>query len=64
MEIKIRKKTAPGIEVFYPVCKKAGLLCDLAETQTFTRKMIKKALQLGYDIQVVESFELDEWLDE
>ena len=46
--IKVEAKSVYGKTLIYPVCNFARLLCDIANTKTFTDHMLRRLKQGGY----------------
>jgi hypothetical protein len=52
MIITVKISKVYGVDTIYPVCHKAKLLAQLANTKTLTRDAIKSIKELGYEISI------------
>jgi copper chaperone CopZ len=50
MEIKVVIRKVYGVDKVYPVCDKAKLFCEIANTGTLTKTMIDAIKKLGYKV--------------
>lgn len=64
MLIKLKRVRRCGLDVLCPVCKNAGLLCEMAGKRTFNKEMLELVKRLGFDVRLVEGFSLSEWFEE
>jgi hypothetical protein len=55
MEITVEIRNVYGNKTVYPVCNNARLLCDLAGTKTFTRRIMDIVKKLGYTINIKQN---------
>ena len=51
--IHVRVMDVYGKRVAYPVCDKAKLFADIADTVTLTPSNLKRITKLGYEIHIV-----------
>lgn len=58
MKIQVVIKTVYGNDLCYPFCTKAKLLAKLIGAKTFNLTQISVVKELGYEIELVNAFEL------
>lgn len=64
MEIKVTQRDVYGNSLFYPACEKAEILAMISNSKTLTRRTLKLAKDLGFDIQFKQATPSVNWLVE